>query len=159
MIVGAGRLAQLIAQVLMPEVSRLEVLVRNPTRVAAFSPLGLATVTEPGAGYDLVVECSGSASGLGIALGCVRPRGILVMKSTMAEGKIPPLNTIVINELTVIGSRCGPFDKAIAWIGAGRLSTSHLAFERFALSQHRAAFRRARSTDVYKVLLLPGRMR
>ena len=153
LIVGAGRLAQLIAQVLARLTDTVTVLVRNETRRAAFEPLGVGLVAMPDGDYDLVVECTGSTAGLGIALDAVRPRGSIVMKSTFTSPSLVSLADVTVNEITMLGSRCGPFDKAIEWLAAGRLEVSHLRFERYPLSEYGTAFERARDPRVYKVLL------
>lgn len=155
LIVGAGRLAQLIAQVLAVRLRDVEVLVRSPAREAAFAPLNVKVIAKPTPHYDLVVECSGRSAGLEIALSSVRPKGTVVIKSTLAADAAPLLNRVVVNELTVIGSRCGPFDKAIAWIRDGCLETAHLEFKRYGLDQFQLAFHQARTAGVYKVLLTP----
>ena len=155
LVIGAGRLSQLIVQVLVTMVREVDVLVRNPARRPAFSPLEVRMIDIPGHGYDLVVECSGSAQGLSAAMQSVRPRGTIIMKSTVASSGELSLNDVVVNEIAVVGSRCGPFDKALRWLAEGRLQTAHLAFETYPLAEWQTAFERAKQPDVYKVLLVP----
>ena len=155
LVIGAGRLSQLIAQVLVTMVGEVDVLVRNPARRPSFSPLAVRMIDAPGGGYDLVVECSGSSQGLNAAMQSVRPRGTIIMKSTVASSGELSLNDVVVNEIAVVGSRCGPFDKAIRWLAEGRLDTAHLTFETYPLADWQRAFERAKQPDVYKVLLVP----
>ena len=156
LVIGAGRLGQLVAQVLMTRTEKVDVLVRSRARAAALAPLNVSTIYEPATGYDLVVECSGNPTGLDTALATVRPRGTIVLKSTLAATPARSLNEIVINEVKLVGSRCGPFDQAIEFIRSGELRTAHLAFENYGLEDYEQAFERARDPGVYKVTLGPG---
>ena len=156
LVIGAGRLGQLVAQVLATRAGTVDVLVRNEVRAAAFAPLDVSVLREAAPGYDLVVECSGNPAGMDAALASVRPRGTVVLKSTLAAPPATSLNEIVINEITLVGSRCGPFDEAIEFIRSGKLETAHLAFENYHLEDFERAFARARVPAVYKVNLGPG---
>jgi threonine dehydrogenase-like Zn-dependent dehydrogenase len=97
----------------------------------------------PAERFDVVVELTGRGDGLERALGCVRPLGTIVMKTT-AHGA-PPLATwpIVVDEVTVIGSRCGPFEPALALLASGVVRTAPLVEDVFTLDQFDAAFSRA----------------
>lgn len=156
LVIGAGRLGQLVAQVLATRAGKVDVLVRNKVRSAAFAPLDVSVVREASPGYDLVVECSGNPAGMDAALASVRSRGTVVLKSTLAAPPVTSLNEIVINEITLVGSRCGPFDEAVEFIRSGKLETAHLAFENYRLEDFEQAFARARVPGVYKVNLGPG---
>lgn len=155
---GAGRLAQLVIQVFASRTRHLDVLVRTPARIAALEPLnvGILTDQQPGAGqYDLVVECTGNPVGFEKALRAVRPRGTLVMKSTYSAPLELDASQVVVNEITLLGSRCGPFDKAITWLEEGHIQLSHLTFREFSLEEFGAAFDLASDPSIYKVLLRP----
>ena len=76
--------------------------------------------------FDVVVEATGSASGLELALGAVRPRGTLILKSTIAGNHQVSLAPVVINEINVIGSRCGPFPDALEALAAKQVSVTPL---------------------------------
>lgn len=156
LVIGAGRLGQLVTQVLASRAAKVDVLVRNEVRAAAFAPLNVSVIREAPTGYDLVVECSGNPAGMAAAIASVRPRGTVVLKSTLAGPPATSLNDIVINEITLVGSRCGPFDQAIEFIRSGKLETAHLAFENYRLEDFEQAIVRARSPEVYKVMLGPG---
>jgi threonine dehydrogenase-like Zn-dependent dehydrogenase len=102
---------------------------------------------------DVVVECTGSARGLAMALQVIRPRGTLVLKSTVAERSSVDLAPIVIDEILVQGSRCGPFAPAIHALSQGRIDVKSLVTDRFPLEAGVAAFERAAQPGVLKVLL------
>lgn len=155
LVVGAGRLAQLVVQVASQLAGRVSVLMRSEARRGAFAPLDVECLEAPGGDYDLVVECSGAPEGLDVALAAVRARGTVILKSTLAGGASPRLNELVVNEITLLGSRCGPFETAIEWLAAGRIRTDHLRFERFALDDWSRAFDASRDPAVYKTIFVP----
>ena len=101
---------------------------------------------------DVVVDCTGSESGLTLALSLVRPRGTVVMKTTVAGQHQLSLAPVVIDEITLLGSRCGPFDKAIAALQAGRFQLDDFISARYPLEEFEAAFQHARSGDALKVV-------
>ena len=99
------------------------------------------------------MDCTGSESGLPIALQLVRPRGTIVLKTTVAGTQAMPWAPIVIDEVKIVGSRCGPFDRALAALERREVQVQPLISERFALSDGLAALERAQSKDVLKILL------
>src|SRR5262249_27674038 len=118
MVLGSGRLGLLVAQGLARTGCRLTILGRNSRTLGLLDRKGIQTTTASelrgGFDQDVVVDCTGSAEGLAIAMRQVRPRGTIVMKTTVA-GTIPiDLSPIVVNEITLLGSRCGPFADAIS---------------------------------------------
>lgn len=129
-IVGDGRLAQLAARVLLGQVETVAVLGRYPDKLNRL-PAGSRGFLEPPAGMihacDVVVECSGSAAGLGSALELVRPGGKVILKSTHREPLPLPTEAIVVNEITLLGSRCGNFPRALKFLcdlaGSGQKKT------------------------------------
>ncbi|MEX2488577.1 MAG: alcohol dehydrogenase catalytic domain-containing protein [Pseudomonadales bacterium] len=155
LVAGAGRLAQLVMQVLANSSDHVDVLVRTPSRYASIEPLQVTPVEEPVGDYDLVVDCTGNPSMLDQVLKAVRPRGTVVMKSTYTGRLSLDASYIVVNELNLIGSRCGPFDKAITWLREGRIKLSHITFKQFALEDYEPALDAARDPSVYKVLFRP----
>jgi len=105
---------------------------------------------------DIVVDCTGSPQGLATAMQMVRPRGTIVIKTTVAPGdQRLDLAPIVINELNVIGSRCGPFPEALAALGADQVDVLSLISRRMKLDNGIEALRAADRPDVIKVLLEP----
>jgi threonine dehydrogenase-like Zn-dependent dehydrogenase len=107
----------------------------------------------PRADQDVVVDCTGSAAGLSLACGLVRPRGKIVLKTTVADQKNVDLAPIVINEIELIGSRCGPFPEALNLLAGGEVDVLSLISRRMPLSSGVEALRLAGQSDVIKVLL------
>src|SRR5204862_1734786 len=103
--------------------------------------------------FRLVVEATGSPSGLALAQHIAEPRGTLVLKSTFHEAASVETWPIVVKEITVVGSRCGPFGKAIALLQSGKLDPTPLVARTFPLLHAPAAIRFARRPGVLKVLL------
>ena len=102
---------------------------------------------------DLVVDCTGSETGLPTALQLVRPRGTIVLKTTVAGSQQMPWAPVVIDEVTIVGSRCGPFDRALAALEGGRISVLPLISGRFDLSRGVEALEAAKGRGVLKVLV------
>lgn len=159
LVVGAGRLGHLIAQTLALTGCELWVAGRAPAQLAWLAARGLnvcaAADTEPHA-FDMAVECTGNAQGFALALRALRPRGTLVLKSTYAGSLTLDAAPIVVNELTVVGSRCGPFAPALQLLAAGRVLVEPLVHARYALADGMAAFAHAAQPAVLKVLLDTG---
>jgi threonine dehydrogenase-like Zn-dependent dehydrogenase len=109
----------------------------------------------PGMGksFDVVVDCTGSPSGLETALGLVRPCGTVVLKTTIAGPHQTSLAPIVIDEVRVVGSRCGPFPKAIAALAERRIDVRPLIGAEFPLDEAEAAFRAAAAPGARKIIL------
>lgn len=129
-VVGPGKLGLLVCQVLQSTGCDLLAVGRSEESLAICDKLGIraqpATATARNADRDVVVECSGNPAGLELAQGLVRPRGTIILKSTYAGSDSPPLWPVVVNEITLIGSRCGPFDQAIQALARGAIRTEHL---------------------------------
>lgn len=160
-VIGTGRLGLLCAQVLATRRCRLDVVGRNPRTIAMCRELGPHAVEseqiKPKADYDLVVECTGAADGLRLALQLVRPRGTIVLKSTYAGAADVDLSPIVINEIKLAGNRCGPFDAALRLLREKRVRVDEMIEGVFPFSRHAEAFGAARKPGALKILLEPGR--
>lgn len=157
-VVGPGRLGILVAQVLAEAGAAVTVLGRSESSLELPAELGLATglVDEaPDDGFDLVVEATGNDAGLAHALRLVRPLGTLVMKSTYAGKANVDLTKLVVGEITVVGSRCGPFGPALALLERGAIVVEPLIEAEYSLSQGAAALEHAARPGVRKVLLRP----
>lgn len=159
-VLGDGRLGNLSAQVLANLSDNVLVVGKHPEKLALLQSLGIATmllrdITDRRVA-DIVVDCTGSESGLPTALGLVRPRGTIVLKTTVAGSQTLALAPIVIDEVTIVGSRCGPFDQALAGLSDGRVNVGSLVSERFDLSRGVEALELARTKPVLKVLLDVG---
>jgi len=99
------------------------------------------------------VDCTGSASGLTTALELVRPRGTIVLKTTIAGTQSREWAPVVVDEITIVGSRCGPFDRALKALAEDRVLVDALVSERFHLGDGVRALARAADPGVLKVLL------
>lgn len=156
-LLGPGRLGILCAQVLALETKELDVLGRSPRSLELCRTLGLCAMPldeAPRRSYDLVVECSGAPDGLRAALRIVRPRGTVVLKSTYAGAADVDLAPVVIDEITVAGSRCGPMDAAVELLRQRRVRVRELIDAEFPLDQGVQAFERARRPGALKVQLV-----
>lgn len=155
LVLGDGKLGLLIAQVLGRTGCDLTVVGRHPQKLALVD--GATTLLtddfNPSDQWDVVVEATGSAGGLATALQAVRPRGWLVLKTTVADPATLDLAPLVVKEVTLVGSRCGPFAPALRALSRGHVRVEPLVAARFPLSQAAAAFEQASRPGVLKVLL------
>ena len=157
-VLGDGKLGLLVAQVLHQAGARVVVVGQHDDKLAIARRLGVDAVRVQewdGTPADLVVEATGSATGFAAALAATRPRGTLVLKSTVAEPAPLNLAPLVINEVTVVGSRCGRFPPALHALEAVRVDVRPLVSHRFRLQDALAALQVAGSPGVLKVLLEP----
>jgi threonine dehydrogenase-like Zn-dependent dehydrogenase len=156
-VLGDGRLGNLCAQVLADLAGDVLVVGKHPEKLSLLETLGLRTALLADAprdrGADIVVDCTGSESGLPTALGMVRPRGTIVLKTTVAGEQTLAWAPFVIDEITLVGSRCGPFDRALKALSEGRVTVAPLISERFELARGVEALEHARTKPVLKVLL------
>lgn len=157
-VLGDGKLGLLVAAVLRLTGADLTVVGRHPGKLAIAQGWGIPVCSDAGdlplREADVVVECSGSASGFDLARRLVRPRGTLVLKSTYHGELALDVSALVIDEISVVGSRCGPFAPALRLLG-GLVDPTPLISARFALTDGLAAFARAAQPGVLKVLLEP----
>ena len=156
-VLGDGRLGNVCAQVLAELSDHVTVVGKHSEKLALLQARGIATalVTEAVEERmaDIVVECTGSDTGLPTALTLVRPRGTIVLKTTVAGSQTLPWAPFVIHEITLVGSRCGPFDRALEGLAQGHVDVLPLITDRFDLSQGLAALQRAQMRPVLKVLI------
>jgi threonine dehydrogenase-like Zn-dependent dehydrogenase len=158
LIIGAGRLGQLIAQVLQTTGCKLNVLVRHSKPRQLLATRGIHTITELDLGvkkYDIVVEATGSPQGYSLAVKSIRPRGRLILKSTYRGDLQVNFSEIVVNEVTLIGSRCGPFEPALKLLEACTVDPLPLVESIYSLEQGLAAFDQAALPGELKVLIQP----
>jgi len=158
LVVGAGRLGLLIAQTLKLTGCDLAVVVRREAQAKLLSRWGISSVTEKflGAGVvDVVVEATGSPAGFALSRRAVRPAGTLVLKSTFAGDVSLNLSSLAVDEIAVVGSRCGPFKPALRLLEAGLVDTAALVHARYGLSEGLKAFEKAAERGVLKVLVAP----
>ena len=156
-VLGDGRLGNLCAQVLASIADDVLVVGKHPEKLGLLDSLGVKTALLsddlPERAADIVVECTGSESGLPTALRLVRPRGTIVLKTTVAGTQTLAWAPFVIDEVTLIGSRCGPFDRALDALEKGLVDVQPLIADRFNLSNGLAALQRAQQKGVLKVLI------
>jgi threonine dehydrogenase-like Zn-dependent dehydrogenase len=156
-VLGDGRLGNLCAQVLARVSDQVTAVGKHAPKLALLERLGIATRLLEGADTlppaDIVIECTGSPSGLTTALGLVRPRGTIVLKTTVAGEQTLALAPVVVDEVTIVGSRCGPFDRALEALAAREVDVRPLIADRFDLADGIEALARAGQPGVLKVLL------
>jgi threonine dehydrogenase-like Zn-dependent dehydrogenase len=156
LVVGDGKLGQLVAQTLALTGCDLLAIGRHAEKLANLTaqniPTGFAEdVTDRS--FDIAVECTGNPDGFAIARRALRPRGILVLKSTYANQLSLDISSIVVDEITLIGSRCGPFSKALKLLAENKIEVHNLIQARYSLDEGLAAFKHAQKRGVLKVLL------
>jgi threonine dehydrogenase-like Zn-dependent dehydrogenase len=157
-VVGPGRLGLLIAQVLELTHDGVVVLGRSRRALELPAELGLETglISDVDSdSWDLVVEATGNAAGFAAALDMVRPRGTLALKSTFAGAPPMDLTKLVVGEVTVVGSRCGPFAPALDLLASGSIQVRPLIEAEYALLDGLEALQHAARPGVRKVLLTP----
>jgi threonine dehydrogenase-like Zn-dependent dehydrogenase len=156
-VLGDGRLGLLVAQVLRDADCKVRVIGRHPQKLAlcekwSIRSRPLADIV-PRHDQDVVVDCTGSAAGFELAAQMVRPRGTIVLKTTAAAGKPLNLAPIVIDEINVVGSRCGPFREALRGLAEKRIDVTSLIHRRMKLEQGVEAMELAGRPGVLKVIL------
>jgi threonine dehydrogenase-like Zn-dependent dehydrogenase len=154
-VLGDGKLGLLIAQVLNAAGARVVLAGRHDAKIARARALGIAS-GPPGTGADVVVDATGSPGGLASALALVRPRGTIVLKTTVATEHHLDLAPAVVNEITLVGSRCGRFPPALDALARGRVSVAPLVDAVYPLAEGVAALERASRPGTLKVLIETG---
>jgi len=158
-IVGDGRLSQLIISVLKTSCSDITCFGRHQNKLDRLEKLGIKTKIgiEPVEefSYDLVVEATGSNSGFLDSMKLVKPKGTVILKSTIASKENLDLTPAVVNEITLVGSRCGPFRPAINALVSGMISVDGLIDSEYPLEKFNEAFDKAKNSKTLKVVLKP----
>lgn len=159
LVVGDGKLGQLVAQTLALTGCDLLVVGRHRNKLDYLAARGIKTgladvVTDRA--FDLSVECTGNPEGFAIARRALRPRGTLVLKSTYAGHLTFDASSLVVDEITLIGSRCGPFPQALQLISQEQVDVKYLIQSHYPLDEAIAAFDRAQERGILKVLLEIG---
>jgi alcohol dehydrogenase len=160
-VLGDGKLGLLIAQVLRANNCRVTQFGRHEAKLAISAEHGINTVRVgresrenlPAAAFPFVVDATGSPQGLRSAVSMVEPRGTVILKSTV-HGEVPvDTAPVIVNEITLVGSRCGRFEPALDLLQRGAVDVNPLISERMPLSEAPAAFARAAQPGILKVLL------
>lgn len=158
-VVGPGRLGLLIGQVLALAGTEVTMLGRRPESLELPQKWGLQTALVddlPEDSFDLVVEATGNHAGFAHSLRLVRPLGTLILKSTFAGSSDIDLTKLVVAEINVVGSRCGPFAPALRLLAQNSIDTQSLINAENPLSDGLAAFDTAAGRGILKILLRPG---
>lgn len=160
-VIGDGKLGLLCAMVLAARGVRPLVIGKHAAKLALAARRGIeteaaATARERGRVHDVVIEASGDASGFALALDLLRPQGTLVLKSTFHGATPLDAARLVVEEITVIGSRCGRFAPALELLARGAVDVADLVSEVVSLDRGEAALQRAAAPGVLKVLLATG---
>lgn len=157
-LVGAGRLGQLVARVLVLTGCDLVVVAKHGAQHALLAAAGVRSARAedlPSAGADLVVEATGAPEGFHVARRLVRPGGTIVLKSTYHGAQQVDFSSLVVDEVTLVGSRCGPLPEALRLLAAGSVDPTSLVDARYPLADALTAFERAARPGAAKVLLTP----
>ncbi len=155
-VLGDGKLGSLVAQVLAQSGCDLVVVGLDEGKLARLRAMGLRTARLgqiPDRSMDLVVDATGSSRGFESALQMLRPRGTLVLKSTVAEKSQLHLAPLVVDEITVVGSRCGPFEPALRALEKGTARVRQLIEDCIPFDRAAEAFEKASKAGSLKVLL------
>ncbi|HLO51970.1 MAG TPA: alcohol dehydrogenase catalytic domain-containing protein [Kamptonema sp.] len=159
LVVGDGKLGQLVAQTIALTGCELLVIGRHRDKLVNLEERGIKTGFADAVKdryFDVSIECTGNPEGFAIARRALRPRGTLVLKSTYAGALTFDASALVVDEITLIGSRCGPFLPALQLLAQNQVNVKHLIHSWYPLDEGLSAFEKAQSPGVLKVLLEIG---
>lgn len=158
-VVGDGRLAQLIIKVLKLTCPNITCFGRHQNKLSDVLTSGVKVKigidSSDEQSFDLVVEATGSNSGFSDTMKLIKPRGIVVLKSTIASRENLDLTPTVVNEITLVGSRCGLFKPAIDALATGMISIDSMIDSTYPLEKFSEAIQHAKKPDTLKVFLKP----
>lgn len=156
-VLGTGRLGLLLAQVLAQTGTRLICVGRNPKTIGLLDRKGIRTASiQEFSGWgecDVVVDCTGSPEGLPLALKMVRPRGTIVLKTICQSDTSGNLTPLVVNEVTLLGSRCGPFNEALSVLARKQVDAQSMVSRQVSLSDGLTALEQAADPQNIKIVL------
>jgi threonine dehydrogenase-like Zn-dependent dehydrogenase len=158
-VLGDGKLGQLVARSLAPTGCELFLLGRHEEKLDLLRAEGIEAGTEEliAVGeFDVAVECTGNPSGFALARRALRPQGTLVLKSTYAGDLTFDVSSVVVDEITLVGSRCGPFPPAIEMLEVGGIDPIPLVSARYPLADALTAIEHAGRKGTLKVLIDVG---
>ena len=160
-VIGDGKLGQLIARVLATTNCNLVLIGKHADKLRLAEQAGITTLlleqVDAARQFDFVVEASGAAAGLQLALTLVKPRGAIILKSTFHSAVNLDTSRLVVDEISLIGSRCGRFDKALALLAKGQVDVEPLIAAEYSLNEGVAAMEHAARAGTLKILLNNGR--
>jgi threonine dehydrogenase-like Zn-dependent dehydrogenase len=157
LVVGDGKLGQLVARTLALTGCRLTVMGRHREKLRLLDGIDTTTGGVPPRSFDVAVECSGSSEGFAMARAALRARGTLVMKSTYAGELTVNASSLVVDEITLVGSRCGPFAPALALLEKGTVDPRPLIQATYPLDEALRAIEHAQRPGTLKILIDSGR--
>ena len=156
-VLGDGKLGLLVAMVLNAHGAKVHLFGRHPEKLRIAAATGVTTELASGkppiAEYDWVVEATGNPEGLRTAAAMARPRGTVILKSTVHGAVAIDTAPIIVNEITLVGSRCGRFEAALRLLGDERIRLEEMIAGRFPLQDAARAFEQAAQAGVLKVLV------
>jgi threonine dehydrogenase-like Zn-dependent dehydrogenase len=155
-VLGDGKLGLLIAQVLQGSGAKVHQFGRHRDKLRIAEAVGVTgeiAKQMPRGEFDYVVDATGSAEGLQQAVAMARPRGTVVMKSTVHGSVAIDTAPIIVNEITLVGSRCGRFGPALRMLSSGKVQVAGMISEQLPLADAPLAFAKAAQRGVLKVLL------
>lgn len=161
-VIGDGKLGQLIARVLATTGGELLLIGKHEEKLQLAAAAGIKTLLLPQLSsalhrsFDFVVEASGAAAGLQLALALVKARGTIILKSTFHGAVQLDTARIVVDEISVVGSRCGRFAPALDLLASGQVTVEPLIAATYPLTEGIAAMQQAAQSSQLKVLLQPG---
>lgn len=160
-VIGDGKLGLLIARVLATTGCDLVLIGKHAKKLALAAKAGIKTIelaqlqVNPNRRFDFVVEASGATAGLQLALSLVKPRGAIILKSTFHGAVQLDTSRIVVDEISIIGSRCGRFEKALDLLATGQVDVESLIAAEYPLSEGIVAMQQAEKAGRLKVILHP----
>lgn len=158
-VIGDGKLGLPVAQVLRLTGCDLQAIGRHPDKLAILERQNVRTLIEANVPAnlqaDVVVDCTGRPDGFALARRLVRPRGTLILKSTFHGDARINLSALVVDEVSLLGSRCGPFEPALRLMAQGLIDVESLIDSTYSLDNGLAAFERAATKGALKVLVKP----
>ena len=158
-VLGDGKLGLLVSQVLQAHGAQVHLYGRHRDKLRLVEPTGITTEILPKklpvAEWQFVVDATGSSAGLKAAVSMCVPRGTVIMKSTVHGLVSIDTAPAIVNEITLVGSRCGRFEAALPLLALGKVKVGSMISEEFPLDQAPKAFAHAAKKGVLKVLLRP----
>ncbi|MFH2012839.1 MAG: alcohol dehydrogenase catalytic domain-containing protein [Pseudomonadota bacterium] len=156
-VLGDGKLGLLVAQVIALSGCCLMLTGKHPTKLSIAKHLGIETslINDLDAKKaDVVIDCTGTPDGLEMAIELTKPRGTVILKSTVAENRDLNLTSLVVDEISIIGSRCGPFTPAIRALERGLIDVKPLISGVYSITDGINAFKEASKKEALKILLV-----
>ncbi len=159
-VLGDGKLGLLVSQVLSAHGAKVHLYGRHKDKMRIAARAGATTELVPhklpGKEWPMVVDATGSAEGLRAAIALTQPRGTVILKSTVHGLVEIDTAPAIVNEITLVGSRCGRFEPALRLLGSGKIHVDEMIADRFPLDQAPKAFETAATRGTLKVLLHPA---